>query len=377
MLTRRSLLTLLPGVLLAAQGDYLVYFGTYTRDKSKGIYAYRFQPATGKLEPLGLAAETVNPSFLTIHQNRRHLYAVGETGNYEGQKSGLVSAFSMDLKTGKLTLLNKRATRGTSPCHLAIDKTGKTLIVVNYGTGSTIAYPIQSDGSLGAETSFIQHSGSSANPKRQQGPHAHSVNISDDNRFAVVADLGLDQVLVYRLDAATGKLSPNDPPSVKVNPGAGPRHFNFHPNGKYAYVINELQSTVTAFSWDGSRGVLTEIQTISTLPKDFTGDNTTAEVRVHPSGQFLYGSNRGHNSLAIFAIDPSKGTLTPVGHQPTQGQIPRNFNFDPTGAYVFAANQNSDNVVVFKLDQKTGKFSPTSQVLEIGAPVCVRFVAAD
>jgi len=368
---------LLPAVLMGAKGDYLVYFGTYTRDKSKGIYAYRFQPATGNLEPLGLAAETVNPSFLTIHQNRKYLYAVGETGNYEGQKSGLVSAYSMDLKTGKLTLLNKKATRGTSPCHLAVDKTGKTLIVVNYGTGSTIAYPIQPDGSLGEATSFIEHSGSSVNPKRQQGPHAHSVNISDDNRFAVVADLGLDQVLVFRLDAASGKLSPNNPPAVKVNSGAGPRHFNFHPNGRNAYVINELQSTVTAFSWDGARGVLTEIQTISTLPKDFTGDNTTAEIRVHPSGKFLYGSNRGHNSLAIFAIDPAKGTLTPVGHQPTQGQIPRNFNFDPTGAYVFAANQNSDSVVVFKLDQQTGRLTPTGQVLEIGAPVCVRFVAAD
>jgi 6-phosphogluconolactonase len=250
------------------------------------------------------------------------------------------------------------------------------VLVVNYGTGSVAVLAIRDDGSLGDSTAFVQHSGSSVNPKRQQGPHAHSVNLSPDNRFAIVADLGLDQVLVYRFDASSGSLQPNDPPFARVAPGAGPRHFTFHPSGRFAYVINELASTVTAFNWDARRGVLSEIQTISTLPKDFSGENYTAEVVVHPNGRFLYGSNRGHDSIAVFSID-RQGKLTFIETTPTQGSFPRNFALDPTGRWLFAANQRSDNVVLFRVDPKTGRLSPANRTIRVGSPVCVRFLAAD
>ncbi len=357
-------------------GEYFVYFGTYTRQESKGIYAWRFQPATGKLTEIGLAAETPNPSFLAVHPGQRFLYAASEISNFDGRKTGAVSAFSIDPATGKLSLLNSVASHGTGPCHLAIDRTGKCLLVANYGGGNAASIPIAADGRLKEAASVMQHSGSSVNPKRQQGPHAHSVNISPDNRFAVVADLGLDQVLVYKLRVANGTLEPNDPPFAKVSPGSGPRHFAFHPDGRYAYVINELFSTVTAFRYDARRGALRELETIKTLPQDFTGDSTTAEVVVHPSGRFLYGSNRGHDSLTVFAIDRNTGKLTLVEHVPTQGRTPRNFAIDPTGGYLFAANQNSGSVVVFRIDRNTGRLTPTGDVLKVPIPVCVRFAAA-
>ena len=234
--------------------------------------------------------------------------------------------------------------------------------------------PIRSDGRLGEVSAFVQHTGSSVNPSRQRKPHAHSINVSPDNRFAIVADLGLDKLLVYRFDAARGALAPNDPPFAAVMPGSGPRHFTFHPGGKFAYVINELASTVTAFSYDAARGALSELQTISTLPKDFTGSSTTAEVQVDATGKFLYGSNRGHDSIAVFAIDPSKGTLTPVQRVPMQGKTPRNFRIDPTGSYLFAANQDSGSVVIFRIHAKTGRLTPTGQALAVASPVCVKFV---
>jgi len=372
-------LLLIPGLRAAAKpaakGEYLVYIGTYTGKKSKGIYAYRFQAATGKLTSLDLVADTPNPSFLAVHPNRRFLYAVSEIASYEGQKTGAVSAFSIDPETGKLTFLNKISSRGSGPCYLVVDKTGKNVLVANYGGGSVAVLPVKEEGSLGEASAFVQHTGSSVNPKRQQGPHAHSINVSPDNRFAVVADLGLDQVLVYRFDPAKGSLAANDPPFAKVNPGAGPRHFAFHPSGRFAYVINELQSTVTAFAYNAPGGVLKELQTISTLPKDFAGNNSTAEVQAHPSGKFLYGSNRGHDSITVFAIDARKGTLTPLEQVSTQGKTPRNFGIDPTGSYLIAANQGSDNIVVFRIDPKTGRLSPTGQTLEVGSPVCVKFVA--
>ncbi len=364
---------LVSAIALGAQkGEYLVYLGTYTRQKSKGIYAYRLEAATGQLTSLGLAAEASNPSFLAVHPNRRFLYAVSEMGG--GQKSGAVSAFSIEAPTGGLTFLNRASSGGSGPCHLVVDKTGENVVVVNYGSGSVAVLPLEQDGRLREASSFIQHQGSSVNPKRQQGPHAHSVNLSADNRFAVVADLGLDQVLVYRLDAAKGAITPNEPPFTAVKPGSGPRHFAFHPQGKVAYVINELASTVTAFAYDAGRGVLKEVQTITTLPADFSGVNYTAEVQVHPSGKFVYGSNRGHNSITLFKVDGKKGTLTPVEQTPTQGKTPRNFGIDPTGTWLLAANQDTDNVVVFRIDAKTGRLTPTGQVLEVGAPVCVKFV---
>jgi 6-phosphogluconolactonase len=359
-------------------GDYLVYVGTYTVQKSsKGIYVYRFDSATGKLTSRGLAAETVNPTFLAVHPNRRFLYAANEISNYGGQQSGGVSAFAIDRGTGKLTFLNEVASRGADPCYVAVDKTGKYVLVANYTGGSVAVFPVREDGRLGAASAFVQHAGSSVNPARQEGPHAHSINLSPDNRFAIAADLGLDELLVYRFDPTQGTLAGNNPAFAKVNPGAGPRHFSFLPSGSFAYVINEMGSTVTAFSYDAAGGVLRALQTISTLPKGFAGQNDDAEVQAHPSGKFLYGSNRGHDSIAVFAIEAGRGTLTPVEHVSTQGKTPRNFGIDPTGSYLFAANQDSDNIVVFRIDPKTGRLTATGQTLEVPSPVCVKFVARD
>jgi 6-phosphogluconolactonase len=357
-----------------AQGKpgFLVYIGTYTDGKSEGIYALRLDAAKGTLTPVGLVAKTDSPSFLAIHPNRRFLYAVNES--FARGNNGGVSAFEMDLKSGKLALLNQQPTGGSAACHLIVDKSGKNVLAANYGGGSVAVLPIQADGRLGKASSLIQHTGSSVDPNRQKGPHAHSINVDAANRFATVADLGLDKVLVYRFDPNKGTLSPNDPPSVSVKPGAGPRHFAFHPKGAYAYVINELHSSVTAFAYEPARGTLKELQTISTLSEKVEG-NSTAEVQVHPSGRFLYGSNRGHNSIAVFEIDQKTGMLTFVEHQATQGKIPRNFGIDPTGSYLLAANQESETVVVFRIDPKSGRLAPIGQVAKVPKPVCVKFVS--
>jgi 6-phosphogluconolactonase len=355
-------------------GKATVYIGTYTRGNSKGIYVARLDLATGKLTPAELAAEVVNPSFLTLHPSQPLVYAIGEIGNFAGGKSGAVSAFARDAKTGKLTLLNQQSSKGNGPCHVTVDRTGKNVLVANYGSGSVACLPIKEDGSLGEATSFIQHEGSGPNPKRQQGPHAHSINVDAANRFAIAADLGLDKLLVYRFDAAAGKLTPNDPPFMATAPGAGPRHFASHPGGRYAYAINELNSTVTALSYDAERGVLNPLQSISTLPEGFSGNSTTAEVQVHPSGKFVYGSNRGHDSIAAFAVDAATGKLRFVAHEPTQGKTPRNFGIDPGGRYLLAANQDGNNVVVFRIDTQTGKLAPTGSSIEVTAPVCVKIL---
>lgn len=364
----------LPSSAAPPVGEFIVYVGAYTQKKSKGIYAWRFDAANGKLTSLGLAAETTNPSFLALRTDRRFLYAVSEISSFEGRKTGAVSAFAVDLETGKLKFLNKVASRGTGPCFVAVDRTGRNVLVANYGSGSIAVLPIKEDGSLAEASASIQHSGSSVNPRRQQGPHAHSINLSPDNRFAIAADLGLDKLLVYRFDSARGSLEPNNPPFATVKPGAGPRHFAFHPEKPYGYVINELASTVTAFSWNSEKGVFKEVQTVSTLPKGFSGESTCAEIQVHPSGKFLYGSNRGHDSIAVFSIG-AKGALKPIEHVSTQGKVPRNFAIDPTGRWLFAANQNSGTVVVFRLDPKTGRLTPAGQTLEVASPVCVRFAA--
>jgi 6-phosphogluconolactonase len=353
---------------------YLVYVGTYTTQQSKGIYAFRFDPATGQTSALGLAGETVNPAYLTVHPSRRFVYAINELVEYKGQPGGSVTAFAIDPGTYKLTYLNEVPSGGAGDCHLAVDKTGKHVIVANYIGGNIAVFPVLKDGRLGASSALVQHSGTGVNPKRQEGPHPHSVYLSADNRFVISADLGLDEVFVYRFDAAKGTLAPNDSPFAKVNPGAGPRHLAFHPNGKFAYVINEMQSTVTAFSYEPVSGVLHELQTISTLPKDFTGENTDAEVEVHPSGKFLYASNRGHDTIAVYAIDAHKGTLTQIADVPTQGKTPRNFAIDPTGSYLWAANQDSDSIVLFRINPNTGLLAPTGQVLEVSLPVCVTFM---
>jgi 6-phosphogluconolactonase len=358
----------------AAQNP-LVYFGTNTRgdSTSKGIYVSRLNTATGELTPPELAAETPNPTFLAIHPNKKYVYAANEIDSSEGKPGGTVSAFSIG-DGGKLTLLNTVSTRGGGPCHLNVDATGKCLVVANYGGGSVAAMPLNPDGSLQAANGFFQHEGSSANPNRQKGPHAHSVNFSPNGAIVVAADLGLDKLLIYRVNPATAALEANDPPSVSVAPGSGPRHFSFHPTGNFAYVINELLSTVTAFSWEAQAGTLTELQTISTLPDDFDGRNSTAEIRVHPSGKFVYGSNRGHNSIAVFDVNQENGTLTFVERVASGGETPRNFCIDPSGGYMLVANQGTDNVVAFKLSPETGRLTPTGQELSVGKPVCVRFV---
>ena len=290
------------------------------------------------------------------------------------RKTGSVSAFAIDTKTGGLAALNQTSSRGAGPCHVSVDKTGKCVLVANYGGGSFAAIPLKADGSLLEAVAFIQDSGSGPNAKRQDKAHAHSINVSPDNRFAVAADLGLDKVFMYRLDPEKATLEANAPAYTAVSPGAGPRHFAFHPDGRHAYVINELNSTVTAFDYDAAKGALKELQSIGTLPKDFAGNSTTAEVQVHPNGKFLYGSNRGHDSIAVFAIDAKKGTLKLVEHVSTQGKVPRNFGIDPAGQFLLAANQNTNNVVVFRIDAKSGRLTPTGQSVEVGAPVCVKFV---
>jgi 6-phosphogluconolactonase len=356
---------------------YLVYVGTEGGNTSKGIYAYRYDAATAQLTPLGLAAETTDPSFLAVHLNGKFLYAVNEVGNYKGPNSGGVSAFAIDRATGKLTLLNEMPTRGADPCYLTVDKSGKFVLVANYSGGSVIAFPILEDGRLGEASAFVQHAGHGANPARQEGPHTHSIDLSPDNRFAFVDDLGLDELFVYKFDAAKGSLTANDPPFVKFDPGAGPRHFAFHPSGKFAYVVSEMQSTVTAFAYGSAGGTLQALQTVTTLPADFKGHNDDAEIEVHPSGKFLYASNRGHDSIAVFAIDSGKGTLTTVEFASTLGKEPTNFEIDPTGTLLLVANKKTQNIVVFKIDLKTGKLTPTGQVLEVPTPMSMKFVAID
>jgi 6-phosphogluconolactonase len=353
-----------------------VYIGTYTKTASKGIYLLELDLASGKLQPVGLAAETVNPSFLAIHPSRPLLYAVGEMATFGGKKTGAVSAFSIAPKTGMLTLLNQQSTEGAGPCHVSVDRSGRCVLVANYTGGSVACLPIQDDGRLAEAASFVQHVGSSVNEKRQKGPHAHSINVDPANRFAFAADLGLDKILIYRLDPAKGQLTPNQPAFASVPAGAGPRHFAFHPNGRYAYVINEMGCTVTAFQYDADRGSLEPIETVSTLPEGLAADPsiTTAEVQVHPSGKFLYGSNRGHHSIAVFAIDPATGKLRAIDHTPTQGKNPRNFGVDPTGTYLLAAHQDTDNIVVFRIDPATGKLTPTGQSVTVPMSVCVKFL---
>ncbi|HXC42556.1 MAG TPA: lactonase family protein [Candidatus Dormibacteraeota bacterium] len=363
----------------ASREKYFVYVGTYTAEgsASKGIYAYRYDPNSSTLTTVGLVAEITNPSFLAIHPNHRFLYAVNETGDYKGQKSGAVTAFSIDHGTGKLTQLNQVASSGADPCYITVDKTGKYVLVANYTGGSISAFPVLADGRLGEASAFIRHTGHGTNPKRQEGPHAHSIDLSPDNRFAIVDDLGLDETLVYKFDGAKGSLTLNDPPFAQAAPGAGPRHFAFHPNGKFGYVLAEMGSTVSAFSYDGAGGVLHPLQTISSLPKGVASQNDAAEIEVHPSGKFLYASNRGHDSLAVFAIDQKQGTLTLIEHVPTKGASPRNFAIDPTGKLILAENEKSDNIVVFRIDPQTGRLTPTGKVLDISQPVCVKFVPVD
>ena len=369
------------GVLAQAEqpsraAEMLVYFGTYTGEKSKGIYVSRLDLASGALTPPALVAETPNPSFLAIHPSGNFLYAANEVRDFNGQPGGAVSGFAVDRKTGNLTALNHQSSRGGGAVHLVVDKAGRNVLVANYGGGSAAVLPISGDGTLKPASAFVQHTAPSPAAEPPIRPRAHSINLDPANRFAYVADLGLDQIRIYRFGSDTGSLEAGDPTFASVEPGAGPRHFAFHPKGRFAYVINEKHLTVTAFSQDAERGGLTRIQTISTLPPGQAVETgfSTAEVQVHPSGRFLYGSNRGHNSIALFTIDEQSGQLTFVDTTPTQGNMPRGFGIDPTGAYLLAAHQRSDSVVVFRIDRASGRLTPTGHTLALGSPVCVKFV---
>jgi 6-phosphogluconolactonase len=343
------------------------YVGTYT-GKSKGIYQCTFDPTSGAIAIVDTTGGVENPSFVTIHPSKKYLYAACETNN------GSVAAFAIDSRTGKLSPLNQQSSKGGGPCYVACDHHGRNLVVANYNTGTIASLPILPDGTLAPAVSAIQHTGSSVNKSRQGEPHAHSINVDPEDHFAIACDLGTDKLYVYRLDLAKGTLTPNDPPTTDATPGAGPRHFTFHPNGHLAYAINEINSTVTAYRWDGTKGLLNPIESYSTLPEGFKGENTTAEVQVHPSGQFLFGSNRGADNLAVFAVDSRTGRLKLLGHTSTGGRTPRNFRIAPNGDFLIAANQSTDNLVVLHFDVRTGKLTPAGQTLEIPAAVCVRFV---
>lgn len=350
--------------------ELLTYIGTFTRGKSEGIYVYRMDLSTGALTLAGVA-RVEDPAFLAIGPAGRTLYAVNHVPEFAGQPTGAVSAFSLDPETGELTLLNQQLSHGADPCHLCVDKRGRYVLVANYKGGNVAVLPIRDDGSLDEATDHIQHEGSSVNPKRQEGPHAHSINLDPNNRFAFVADLGLDKLMIYQFDPSRGKLIPHDPPWVQTRPGAGPRHFTFHPNGQYAYLINELDNTLIAYAYDDERGTLQELQVISALPEDFEGISYCADVHVAPSGRFVYGSNRGHDSIVIFAVDKDSGRLTYVGHEPTQGQTPRSFAIDPTGTFLLVANQHTDTVITFHIDQQTGRLQPTGYMAQVPTPVCI------
>jgi 6-phosphogluconolactonase len=350
--------------------DYFTYFGTYTGPKSKGIYVSRFDSSTGKVSAPELAAEISQPSWVTIHPSGRFLYAVSELG-----KDSAVTGFAIDRSTGKLRMLNKVPSGGTVACHLAINKAGTLIYVANYGNGSVAGFRLSKDGSLGDRVALVQHEGAGVNQRRQRGPHAHAVVLSSDEKFLLVPDLGTDKYVSYRV-GANGSLSPADPPFTKVKGGSGPRHFTFAPRGKFAFGLNEMGSSVTAFNYNG-KGALQEIDTVSTLPADFKEENNSAEIEVDADGRFVYASNRGHDSIAVFAINPANGTLTDVQRVSTQGKIPRSFKLDPTYKFVLAANQDSDNVVVFSRDAKSGKLTPAGQTLSVPSPVCIQFLRAN
>jgi 6-phosphogluconolactonase len=362
----------------AATGDVLVYFGTYTSGKytSKGVYVSRLNTTTGTLTAPQLAAETSSPSFLAVHPTGNFLYSVNEVNTFDGKTSGAVSAFAVDRATGLLKALNQQPSVGAGPAHLIVDKEGRNVLVANYGGGSVAVLPIEKNGKLKSPTAFVQHTGSSVNPQRQKEPHAHSINVDPTNRFAFVADLGLDKILIYKFDPGKGLLTLNDPPSASVKPGSGPRHLAIQPNGRFAFVINEMSCTITAFSLDGAKGELREVHSVSTLPpgQAVPPGTSGAEVQVHPSGKFLYASNRGHDTIAVFGIDQYSGRLTYIQNVPTQGNTPRGFGIDPDGGYLLVGNQNSGSVVVFRIDAQSGKLTPTGSKIEISAPVSVKFV---
>jgi 6-phosphogluconolactonase len=353
----------------------LVFIGTYTKGngKAEGIYVYELDLKDGSLRHRHTEPGPVNPSFLTLDPSQQHLYAVSEITDTDGRTGGGVSAFRVDRSSGALTALNQQSSGGAGPCHVSVEATGKFALVANFASGSIAMLPIQGDGALGLASDFVQHVGSSAHTQRQASAHAHSINPDPDNRFALVADLGMDKVLVYRMDLAAGKLQPHDHPWSQARAGAGPRHLAYHPNGRFVYVINEIDSTMSAYAYDATAGTLEHRQSLSTLPEGFAGNNSTADVHLNPSGTFLYGSNRGHDSIAVFAVDPTSGEMTARGQVPTQGRTPRNFGIDPSGTFLLAANQATDTIISFRLNPESGMPEPTGAVAQVPSAVCLKF----
>ena len=350
----------------------ILYVGTYTTGKSEGIYAYGMDETSGELKRLS-STRTVNPSFVTIDQKKRYLYAVNEVGEFGGKPSGAVSAFSIDPANAKLTFLNQQPSLGADPCYVTVNRKRTHLLVANYTGGSVAVLPIMSDGSLGPASDLKQHEGSG--PKEQQkSAHAHCIVLDAAERHALATDLGIDKIMIYRFDSAGRKLLPGSQPSAELKAGAGPRHLTFHPGGKYVYLISELDSTISGFAYDERKGALRMIETVSALPEGFSGTSYCADVHVSRSGKFLYGSNRGHNSIVVFEIDDKTGKLRLLEHVPTGGNWPRNFTIDPTGSFLLVANQRTDNIVVFRIDPVTGRLRATGQTEEIPSPVCLRFV---
>jgi len=363
-----------------SEAPIFVFTGAYTafpphaRGRAEGVDVFRMNPESAALTHVYAQPKVDNPTYVTVTRDHRFLYAINAVPEVEGVPGGAVEAFSIDQQTGALTFLNRESTIGPGPAFVTVDRTGRFVLAANYHGGSVALFPVLDDGRLAPASDFIQHVGSSVNPSRQTSPHAHSINLDPTERFALVADLGLDRIVVYRLDRDNRKLVLNDPPFATAAPGAGPRHLHFHPNGRFVFVINEIASTVTSYSWDGNRGSMAEIQTLSTLPPGWVGENSTADIHVHPSGKFVYGSNRGHDSLAVYSIDETTGRLTYISNESTLGKTPRNFAIDPTGQFILAANQDSDSIVSFRVDQSTGKLTPTGDVVSTGTPVCLKIV---
>jgi 6-phosphogluconolactonase len=351
-----------------------VYIGTYTGKGSEGIYSCRFNQETGELGKTELSAVTDNPSFISLDPTAKFLYAVNELDTWNHEPSGAVSAFSVNRESGKLDLLLQVSSLGKAPAHISMDHSGRYLLVANYTGGNIAVFPLGKNGLPGKQTAFMQHTGSGANAGRQSGPHAHFIKATSDNRFIMAADLGIDKIMIYRFDASNGSLTANDPAFVAVDSGAGPRHFAFHPSNDFLYILNELNSTITVFNYNKKTAAMASRQTVSTLPDNYTGFNTTAEIAVDAKGRFLYASNRGENTIVQFAIDPGNGELTPVRRVSSGGKTPRNFQIDPTGRWLLAANQDSDNIVVFRIEPKNGQLVQTSQSVKVFAPVCISFL---
>lgn len=351
-----------------------LYIATLTAGDEGGIFQAQFDAETGKLDRIGVAGKAKNSSFLAFHPSVKYLYATCDVDEYANSQAGALAAFEIDAETGKLTLLNHQSSIGAVPCHVSLDRDGKHALIANWLGGSIAVFPIRNDGTLGESTANVQHTGSSVHKVRQAAPHPHSINLDPASRYAFVADAGIDQVLIYRFDKTAGTLVPNQPAGFTAARGAAPRHLTFHPNGKWTYVINELDNTVSALHYNADRGAFELMQNISTLPDGEAVENLTSEIIVHPSGKFLYGSNRGHDSLAMFAIDQSSGRLTALGQHPAGGHTPRSFAIDPTGKFLLSALQDSDRIVVHQIDPVTGKLKQTDHQIDVPKPLCVKFV---